>query len=263
MKPIFLAFDRRRINSVEIEIRSLLGMSFGLADVQVFGDRASCEFGWQPRVHPAWKADLPDVAQLLVLAGRYPNSQRAAVGIADARSEAAPDDARSVLRMALDREPKGAAGWIELGLLNDQVGAERRALRLYRKAARMDSNSAWARGCLAWFALRQGQTLRSAVQAWRATRLDPRYADAYTMLAIDSGRLGADRAADRFLERAMSLDPRRGWAFMVKSRRLAAAGKRPEAERLLREFLSRVPDDSEARALLTSLRVRGDAWRDG
>jgi Tfp pilus assembly protein PilF len=254
LEPLVVEFDRVRTARLRIDVRSLMGLPLGIAEIHVLGDRSACEADWAPLPRPRWRQQVGDVAALLELAARYPGKQRAAIGVASLLGDHAPDDARAVLRNVLQRETAGAAAWIELGLLNDAEGDEAQAHALYRRARRADSNSAWARGCLAWSALRRGRPLASVCEAWRATRLDPRYADAFTILGMNADRLGATATADRMLARAMELDPRRSWPHLVEARRLAGVGKEPEAERIVREFLRRVPDDTDAWEYLVSLR---------
>jgi Tfp pilus assembly protein PilF len=254
LEPLVVVFDRLRTGRIRVDIRSMSGLPPGIAEVRVLGDRTACKPEWAPPPRPEWRQRIDDLPSLLALARRYPGEQRAAIGVAAALSDRAPNDARAVLRDVLRRDTSGAAAWIELGLLNDEAGDDARALYMYRRGRRADSNSAWARGCLAWAALRRGRPVASVFEAWRATRLDPRYADAFTILGVNADRLGATATADRMLTRAMELDPRRSWSYLVEAKRLVAGGKTSEAERILRDFLRRVPDDTDAWEYLVSLR---------
>jgi len=137
--------------------------------------------------------------------------------------------------------------------LEDAHGRFADAVVAYRRALRADSNSAWARGCLAWADLRRDWTLAALYQAWRAVRLDPRYSDAYTILAGATERLGLRARARALLVRAIELDVRRNWPYLELARMNVEDGRRGAAIDVLSRLLERVPDDERGRALLGEL----------
>jgi tetratricopeptide (TPR) repeat protein len=91
--------------------------------------------------------------------------------------------------------------------------------------------------------LRAGRSLTALWHAWRAGRLDPRYADAVTIGALAWERLGSMALSVRALDRAIEMDPRRGWPHYERARQLADDGCLEEARALLRRYRALVPDD--------------------
>lgn len=242
--PRRIALDRRSRDSLRLVVRSRLGLPFGVADVRLFGDRAACVDGWRPLARPEVSGRPVPLAAYFALASEYPRSPRAALDLAARVGEVtSTEDAISTLRRGLSREPGQAAAWIELGLRLDAAGRFEEARGAYRRARAVDSNSAWARGCLAWADLRAGRPVAALWHAWRAERLDPRYADAVTISALAWERLGGLALSVRALDRAIEMAPRRGWPHYERARQLADDGRREEARTLLRRYRALVPDD--------------------
>lgn len=242
--PRRMALQRSARDVVRVDVRSKLGLPFGIADVRLFGDRSECEGGWRPLSRPEIAGRPIPLASYFALASEYPRAPRAALDLA-ARLGAvtSTDDAIATLRRGLSRQPGRAASWIELGLRLDAVGRFEEALGAYRRARAVDSNSAWANGCLAWASVRAGRPMSALWYAWRAERLDPRYADAVTIAGLAWERLGSTEMSASALERAIKMAPKRAWPYIERARQLAAAGKREEARTLLRRYRELVPDD--------------------
>jgi Tfp pilus assembly protein PilF len=252
--PIFVRLPPRRTRSLSLSVRSVFGKPFGLGDVRVWGDPETCEGGWRPLARPAGPADDLALGDYMGLVSRYPRSGRAALGLARRIADAGHGaDARALLRLALVEAPDSAALWVELGLLRDADGEPEGARAAFQRALVEDSNSAWARGCLAWAQARGQQPVRALYNAWRALQEDPRYADAYTILAAVAKGVGLRSWARSLLRHAVMLDPHRNWAYFELARLLAEDGHRVEAARVLLGFLKLVPDDHDARDLLLTL----------
>jgi Flp pilus assembly protein TadD len=242
--PRRIALERRNRDSLRLVVRSRLGLPFGVADVRLFGDRAACVGGWRPLARPEVSGRPVPLAAYFALVNGHPRSPRAALDLATRVGEVtSTEDAISTLRRGLSREPGQAAAWIELGLRLDAVGRFEEARGAYRRARAVDSNSAWAHGCLAWADLRAGRPVAALWHAWRAERLDPRYADAVTISALAWERLGGMSLSVRALDRAIEMGPRRGWPHYERARQLADDGRREEARALLRRYRALVPDD--------------------
>lgn len=260
--PIRIALERASRASVRVGVRSRLGLPFGIADVRVVGERGGCVGGWRPLPRPQIVGLPLPLHSYFTLASDYPRSPRAALDFADhVGAVTSPEDAIAILRRGLSREPGQAAGWIDLGLRLDAAGRFDEALDAYRQARAVDSNSAWAHGCLAWAGLRAGWPVTSLWHAWRAVRLDSRYADAVTIAGLALERLGGDTLSARALNRAMKMAPRRGWPYLERARQLAEEGRREDALALLRRYREIVPDDAAATEMIRSL--AGDSASDG
>ena len=256
--PIRIALEKRMRDGVRIGVRSRLGLPFGLADVRVFGDRAACTEAWRPLTHPELVGRPLPLASYFALAGAYPRSSRVALDLATrVAAVTSSEDSISTLRRGLSRESGQAAAWIELGLRLDASGRFDEARSAYRRARAVDSNSAWAHGCLAWAELRAGWPIASLWHAWRAVTLDARYADAVTIAALAWERLGSESLSADALARAIEMSPRRGWPYLERARQLAENGRREEARALLRRYRALVPDDPAVTEML-----RGFAERD-
>ncbi len=237
---------------VRIEVRSMLGEPFGIADIRVFGDRSLCA-GQRPGPATGPLQEI-DLSELLSMAASYPNDARPAIAVHRRLNEmGAFADADAFLQAALLRDPSLANGLVELGLARDRDGRMEEAGELFRRAVRADSNNAWARGCLAWSDQRRGRPLRALWQAGRAADLDERYADAWTIKGIAQRSLGMRGAALSSLRRAVRLDPRRDWGTYELSATLARAGRREDARRVLSRYLQLSPGRPETLTRLAAL----------
>jgi Flp pilus assembly protein TadD len=255
-RPIRIGLEPRPRNAVRVGIRSRLGLPFGISDVRLFGERAGCTGGWNPAPRPEFVGLPLPLASYFAFVSTYPRSARAAIDLAvGVGAVTSVEDAVATLRRGIAREPGQAAAWIELGLRYDAMGRFEEALEAYRQARDVDSNSAWAHGCLAWAHLRAGRRFASLWHAWRAVRLDARYADAMTIAGLAWERLGSDFMSVRSLERAIEMAPRRGWPYLERARQLAGEGRREEARALLRRYRTLVPDDVAATEMMRSLAV--------
>ena len=170
------------------------------------------------------------------------------------QDEGADADARALLRRAVGLDPTSVRAWLEYGLAEDSAGNSAAAVAAFEEAIARDSNSAWGHGCMAWIRLRQGATLSALRHSVRAVALDPRYADAYAILAgsLDAFRLRGLALA--MFERAIELDPRRAWPRLRLAALLAEEGRTDAAIEILDSFLQLVPDDEAARGMLAQLR---------
>jgi Tfp pilus assembly protein PilF len=256
-EPLTVALPpRSTVRELEIGVRSLIGEPFALWDLRVHGDPQTCAGGWRPLARPDVLATSVGRDELLRLAGEYPNDARAMLGIA--RRLTAPEtraDAEALLRGALSRDPLAAPAWVELGLMLDADGRFAGALGAYRRALAADSNNAWAYGCLAWAELRASHPVRALYHAWRASRLDPRYSDAFTIMAAAVRRFGLERVAGAMLRRAIRLDPQRNWPYLELAQMHADAGDTGAAVGVLDSLLKIVPDDAQARQMMAALQT--------
>jgi tetratricopeptide (TPR) repeat protein len=192
--------------------------------------------------------------RLLETALTYPGQGRALVALASRLADGGRGrDALALLRKGGDKGPKSSAAWIEAGLIYDAEGRFAEALASYRRSLLVDSNNAWARGCLAWAELRRGRLGRAYYQARRALRLDPRYADALTIIAGVQRRLGLVGRAESSLVSAIALDRQRSWAYLELARLKYDGGDGPAALNVLTDFLTISPNDEDALALLARL----------
>jgi Tfp pilus assembly protein PilF len=252
--PIFVSLKAQRRPEVRVHVRSMLGLTFGLADVRVVGDRARCEGSWRPLDRPRIAEHERPIRDYLGLAAAYPNVPRLVGGAARLRAaQDSIDDAISLYRRALARQGRQVIPWVEMGLLLDTQGRFEDARTAYRRAIDVDSNSAWARGCLAWSLVRSNDPLPALYHAWRALRLDARYADAVTISALAIERLGLATVSARVLERSIEMQPLRAWPYFERARQLAAAKRYEEASALVRRYREVAPYDTSAMDLLRSL----------
>jgi len=251
---LFVRVTPRARQEVIVKVRSMLGSAVAMRDVRVWGSADSCMPSWQPLLRSKLPVARVTTGELFELVSRYPNSGRAWLGLARRASQRGRNsDARALLRTSLVNDPRRTVNWVELGLLRDADGDFASALDAYTRALHSDSNSAWARGCMAWARLRSKHGLVALYHGWYATSLDPEYADAYTISALIVAKFGMKERAAALLARAMELDPRRSWAFIERARALDDNGRHKEALDLMRRFVSRVPDDEHARRMLEKL----------
>ncbi len=254
-QPLRLALDGRLRGSVELGVRSLLGTPIGLGELRVLGNPGDCQAGGPVGEARDAGARL-SLDFLLGATAAYPNNARTAIALADRLADGERvADAEAVVRLALARDRGLANGWVELGLLGDLRGRHRAALLAYRRAVRLDSNNAWAHGCLAWARLRAGQPVAALYHVYRARRLDPRYADAHTILSRIARGFGLNGRARVSLRRAIELDRRRNWAYMELASLLAEDGQLVAALRVLDDFLLIEPEDESVLDLRESLVV--------
>jgi tetratricopeptide (TPR) repeat protein len=253
-ETVRLALDGKPRSGLRVELTSLFGLTFGLADLRLLGDRTRCDEQWVARPGPDVEGATPSIDRLADLISRYPRAPQLVAALARRRRDSAsPDDAITLLRRALARDGRQAAPWIEYGLLLDASGRVAEARSAYARARAADSNSPWAHGCLAWADLRSGSPLRALWHSWRAYRLDRRYADALTIRGLALEALGFTRASAQAFERAIALAPRRSWPYLELARQLAASGARDEARTVLTRYLAASPADESVRTALEAI----------
>ncbi len=260
---------------VVVRATSLIGNPVSLADVRLLGDPASCAEGWPLRRRPRAAALIASEAELLSLASTGESSGRAFVSLGRLIArERGKEAAVSLLREATRREPSLVEAWIELGFVEDDLAAaattpaigdqaRAAALEAFTGAVRADSNSAWARGSLAWAERRAGHTVRAIADAVLAASIDPLYADAWTILAyaLDDAHLGVPAAYA--LDVSERTDPARNWPALARAD-LAIKHKNYEAARAaLHAWLELHPFDAAAReklgAVATASQGEGEA----
>jgi tetratricopeptide (TPR) repeat protein len=242
---------------VTITIGSLVGASFGLADVKLIGDESTCTSITPPSTPASGYSEIVSrlhATDFLALSTFFPRNARAGLGLGRFLwKEGRREDALAVVEQALIDDPRVANAWIEVGLMHDRNGRPARARRYYERALALDRYNAWGRGCLAWSLVRDGKPLRALYQARLAARYDERYADAHTIAGMAKRSLGMSDSALRSFERAVHLDPRRDWAYIEMSKFHLDAGKVQHAERTLRRYLKLVPDDERMAGRLAAL----------
>lgn len=252
-RPLRVDLDPTPRSHVEVHIRSILGVTFGLNEIRLLGDRSECEVGWRERAEA--KLPEPSAKAALSLALSRPRDADAALPWVRVRQDEGADaDARTLLRRAVALDPASVRAWLEYGLAEDSAGNTDVAVEAFEQALARDSNSAWGHGCMAWIRMRQGATVSALLHAAKAVALDPRYADAHAILAssLDAFRLRGIALA--MLERAVQLDPRRAWPRLRLAALLAEEGRSDAAIETLDSFLRLVPEDEAARRMLAQLR---------
>lgn len=253
-RSLFVALDGAATDSVRVGLRPLMGGAFGLRDLRLWGQPGQCSSAWRAPGEPTTAASDMSEQRLLETALTYPGQGRALVALASRLADGGRGrDALALLRKGGDKGPKSSAAWIEAGLIYDAEGRFAEALASYRRSLLVDSNNAWARGCLAWAELRRGRLGRAYYQARRALRLDPRYADALTIIAGVQRRLGLVGRAESSLVSAIALDRQRSWAYLELARLKYDGGDGPAALNVLTDFLTISPNDEDALALLARL----------
>ncbi len=243
--PITIQLGGLRASGVDISLRSMMSLPLALENIRLLGDSNSCDGVW-PRYTERIDAAAAGYTELLDLAVSHPGNVKPALAIAsrlEDRGEYA--DAAALLAAALARDPSVVNAWVRFGHILDSMALPEQALRVFRRALRVDSHSAWARGSLSWAYQRRGQTLAAAYYAYTASVYARDYADAYTLIAYVQRTLGLDAAAQRSLSRAIDIDPLRNWAYLVRADFAVADGERLQAQRALAEYLVISPFDQE------------------
>ena len=251
--PLSVRLAGIRTRRVHLRVRSMVGESFAFWDVRVLGDSASCRGSRVTMSEPDIAGAEPSMSELVELASAYPHDARAVVGLARRVAVTSRADARAVLENVLRRDPLASPVWLELGLLRDADGDLKSAREAYERGMRADSNSAWAHGCFAWAELRSARPIMALFQAWRASALDARYSDAYTIMGSAFRSLHLPGMAHELFRRAIRLDKLRAWPYLELAALHEARGDSAVAVRVLQSFLKLVPDDARARAMLTRL----------
>jgi Tfp pilus assembly protein PilF len=252
-RPLRVAVESTPRSHVVVHIRSVLGMTFGLTEIRLLGDRSECEAEWKERA----ETNVPEPGALaaLSLALSHPRDADAVLPWARFRQEEGADaDARTLLRRAVAIDPSSVRAWLEYGLAEDSAGNTDAAVAAFEEALARDSNSAWAHGCMAWIRSRQGAPVSALRHAAKAVALDPRYADAYAIVASSLDAFGLRGVAITMLDRAVQLDPRRAWPRLRLAALLAEERRTEAAVETLDAFLRLVPDDKAAREMLAQLR---------
>jgi lipopolysaccharide biosynthesis regulator YciM len=139
-----------------------------------------------------------------------------------ARAEGRSEDARRSLKRALRLAPEMAEAWLELGIVEGELGRTKAALEAWKRVAELDP--------------RQG----------------PRV---YPLLAATFAAVGRAREHETFLAGILERHPDDATARLALARALAARGAVDEALDALRQILERDPDQLEAHAALGAVLV--------
>jgi tetratricopeptide (TPR) repeat protein len=143
------------------------------------------------------------------------------------------------------------------------------AIQYLKEAIKIDAYNERAHWNLASCLMRQEpenpETLEQAIKhCLRALELAPQdpnarkvLATAYRQQAVDAVKQGKPHEAQRFLERAVAVNPDFVEAHYDLAALLNEGGKKEDARRHLREVLRIYPDDQETRALLEGLQDEG------
>jgi hypothetical protein len=256
-------------HGVVLEVTSLLGNAVSLADVRLLGDAGTCEPGWPRPRRPSSPEALASERELLAIAP-LGGGGRAFVSLARKAAPRSMAALRSIertaelLREATRREPSLVEAWIELGFAQDDLAASAAtpeaaaaaraaATDAFRGAVRADSNSAWARGALAWSEYRAGRSGRAFVQALAGASIDPLYADSWTVMAYALGGLRMFALAEWPLGVAERTDPARNWPALARADLAIARGDREAARGVLGAWIASHPYDEAARSKLGEL----------
>ncbi|MFN2426877.1 MAG: hypothetical protein ABR587_10585, partial [Candidatus Binatia bacterium] len=163
--------DSRLRRRVTLHAASLIGNPVSLADVRVLGDRTSCGPTWPVHRKPRSPSLLTTDEALIALVTTLPPGGRALVALARRASRDRGNETPvALLAEATRRQPSLLEGWIDLGFARDELAAAastpeqaasaRAAARAaFGAAVAVDSNSSWARGCVAWAEQRSGRPL--------------------------------------------------------------------------------------------------------
>jgi hypothetical protein len=258
--PMDASASRRR---VELDATSLLGNPVSLADVRLLGDAKSCEPGWPSPRRPTAPGVAASERELL---GVVPlgSGGRAFVSLSRRAARSSKEAAARLLTEAVSRDPSLVEAWIDLGFVHDDLAAAATtpeaatasrdaASEAFRGAVRADSNSAWARGCLAWSEYRGGRSLRALVQALSAASLDPLYADSWTVMAYALAGLRLFPLADWSLGVAERTDPARNWPALARADLAITRGDTESAREVLRAWIRDHPFDEVVRDKLAQV----------
>jgi hypothetical protein len=250
-RAVLLKLDGSMRKRVEVRVRSMLGVPFGIADLRLRAKREHCAASWKAFGEPEWPQARLNVASGMDLAFAYPRRAASSLVLANALAEdGRSEDALAVLRLAVGRSSGETVPWIEQGLLQDGDGGFAKALRSFNTAVALDSNSAWARGCLAWAELRRQRPWAAVWHASQAAMLDHDYADAYTILASSAKQVGLRGLARTLLQRSIEMDRYRSWGYLELARMMDEDGDRHSAISLIESYLVLAPFDTDAQSLL-------------
>lgn len=194
------------------------------------------------------------------------------------------------IRMSYDHDWEGAATAFERALrLNpsdpntrtwygDHLAGKNQlnaAIAQYRRAAELDPLSAIRRISLGWILSSARRLNEAAAELQLATELDPSLVDGHTHLARIRFFQGEHAAGIAGLEKAVVQSGRRGAELGYLGYSYAMAGRRTEAEQLLRELEARggssthiakafiyvgLGDSDRAFSALEKARLAGDMW---
>jgi hypothetical protein len=195
---------------------------------------------------------------------------RAFVSLSRRVARTSKEAAARLLHEATSRDPSLVEAWIDLGFVQDDLAAaattpeaaaaaREAASEAFRGAVRADSNSAWARGCLAWSEYRAGRSLRALAQALSAASLDPLYADSWTVMAYALGSLRLYPLADWSLAVAEKTDPARNWPALARADLAVTRGQPESAREVLRAWMRDHPFDEVVRDKLAQVEAAAGA----
>lgn len=169
------------------------------------------------------------------------------------RTPASLDEAETLLRQAVQRDPQFAKAWAALAdtlLLQADYGrrpvseaielAEPAAVRAVTLAPRL--GEAWA--SVGLLRLSAGQLPAAERSLRQAIALDPRYEMAPTWLAVVLGRTGQNEEKEKVLRQALQLNPLEPVTNSNLANALAERGLFDEAEAQLQNVLAVTPNDA-------------------
>lgn len=169
------------------------------------------------------------------------------------RTPASLDEAETLLRQAVQRDPQFAKAWAALAdtlLLQADYGrrpvseaielAEPAAVRAVTLAPRL--GEAWA--SVGLLRLSAGQLPAAERSLRQAIALDPRYEMAPTWLAVVLGRTGQNEEKEKVLRQALQLNPLEPVTNSNLANALAERGLFDEAEAQLQNVLAVTPKDA-------------------
>jgi tetratricopeptide (TPR) repeat protein len=134
------------------------------------------------------------------------------------------EEAVDAYQRVLALDPRYAAAWNNLGLLQHRMGHYDKAGRCYREA--LDAEPSCVQAAFNLGALQEDQGDLTAAIAWyrRALEMDPDYADAHFNLAGALGRSGRPEAAAMHWRRYLELDLGSPWTEIARSHLEEGAG---------------------------------------
>ena len=140
------------------------------------------------------------------------------------------EDAVEAYERVLAVDPRYAAAWNNLGLLQHRMGHYDKAGRCYREA--LDADPTCVQGAFNLGALQEDLGDLPSAVAWyrRALEMEPDYADAHFNLAGALGRAGRPEAAATHWRRYLELDLGSPWAEIARSHLEEAAGGQEDDE---------------------------------
>lgn len=156
-------------------------------------------------------------------------------------------DAQTLFKEALARDPKNASAYLGLALVSAD-GFDQGAVEYARKALQIDPNLASAHELLGRLALEDSAPDQAAAEADAALKIDAEALDAMAVHA--SIELLADRSPDAWLARISAVNPSYGQGYALVAHHLILSGRYEDGVAYYRKAIAADPQLWSARAQL-------------